>query len=114
MTYLEQFKAQQLQQAYAQFRPEFAAKLFPGGLAEAGALAEGLAALFFPNSDWVCAHYQTCFDFFTTYALARLMGYSEAYAKTECGNKYGALPPLTLERALELCRAQLRTAFPTL
>lgn len=114
MTYLEQFQKQQLQEAYDQFRPEFAAKLFPGGFEEAQKLATELAKLFFPNSDWVCENYQTCFDFFTTYALARLMGYSEEYAGIECKNKYGALSPLTLHLALELCRAQLHTAFPTL
>lgn len=114
MTYLEQFEAQQLRLAYDQFRPEFAGRLFPRGFEEAAALAKKLAALFFPNSDLVQEHYQTCFDFFTTYALARLMGYNEAYAARECENKYGALSPLTLHLALELCQTQLRAAFPHL
>ncbi len=114
MNYMEQFQMQQIGLAYDEFRPEFAARLFPGGLEEAAGLAKCLAPLLFPNTDWVAEHYQTCFQFYSTYALDRLMGYNDSYAEQDCKNKFIGLSPLTLHCAVEHCQAQLRRAFPTL
>jgi hypothetical protein len=114
MNYMEQFQRQQVALAYDQFRSDFAAKLFPGGLEEATPLALDLAALLFPGSDCLCEHYQTCFAFYSTYALTRLMGYDHARAEIDCKNKYAGISPLTLQQATQRCQAQLQQTFPSL
>ncbi len=114
MTYMEQFTQGQLKTAYEEIRPDFRDRLFPGGLEQAGALVRQMAALIYPGTDCFAEHYRTCFEFYMTFALARLMGCTEERAEAECKSKYGALPPMIFQAVVELCREGLYLVFPTL
>lgn len=114
MNYMEQFTAGQIQLAYEEMRPDFREKLFSGGLEQARELVLRIANLIYPGTDCFAEHFRTCFEFYITYAFARLMGCSEERAKAQCKSKYGTLPPVIFEAVVELCRGCLYQSFPTL
>jgi hypothetical protein len=114
MTYMEQFTQGQLKQAYEELRPDFREKLFVGGEEQAKELAQSMAGLIYPGTDCFAEHYRTCYEFYLTYALARLMGCDKERAVVGCKNKYGTLPPVIFAAAVELCQACLNQSFPTL
>lgn len=114
MTYLKQLQQQELQRAFDELRPDFRDRIFTGGIQQAKALTDALGTLLFPGTDCLCEHYRTCFDFYITYAFARLMGYDAGRAENSCQCKYGALPPMVFAAALSVCEEQFYQSFPTM
>lgn len=114
MTYMEQFTESQVRQAFEEMRPDFREKLFAGGLEQARGFALAAANLIYPGTDCFAEHFRTCFEFYITYAFARLMGRSQEQAAAECETKYGVLPPMIFQAVLELCGDCLHQSFPSL
>lgn len=114
MTYMEQFTDSQIKAAFEELRPDFRERLFVDGMEQAKPFAMQAAGLIYPGTDCFVEHYRTCFEFYITYAFARLTGWDDARSTASCMTKYGTLPPVIFQAVTELCRACFYRSFPTM